>query len=208
MSQVRRLLLLLVLLAAVACAVVVWWRTTPIDPTGPAPELGTTPVLPVPVPDGTATQPPDGTAQEIVLAFRCFDREVRTGGWMDLCWQLARVPDLDPAADYYRLSVYGTLSGNAWPADARHAFVRITPTADTAPTYILDASPTVRSPQETAVDSGWVGDVLGDGAYAAVWNSAGILVGMTGTHGVGLYVIERVPEGSRPAWTINAELSW
>ncbi len=158
------------------------------------------------------------------LDARCLRRLARDAGWMDLCWSVTRVADIDPTADYYRLRVYGSVSGYAWPGSLRWAVVGVTRHPGSAPMSVIDSSalaPVGCDPgAEVAASPGcgdgaadpnpdlpWTGHLSSDaGAYAITWTATNALAGVSGTRAIDMAVVEKVDERGLPGWDITADL--
>lgn len=150
----------------------------------------------------------------------CLDRIVRPAGWLDLCWTIDRVPDLDSNKDYYTLRVHGTVSGagsgirwsrvradllgvpadgvlEGWPGG----------TFEGACNSIEVSSPVVsRGASHEEICGRTSGaKVEGTWGHAVNWTCIGCLFADRSERGVVMYEWVGVPQGTTPRWSIGAD---
>jgi hypothetical protein len=207
-------------LAAVVIAGVGWWATTAQVPSDAAASPAATMRL-------TAEQAAAvaATLPTTIAASACLPRIQRSVGWLDLCWQIGRVPDGDPLKDYYWGRLTGTMQGKDTFSGLHWAVLRAGPVASstmeiddawpgqsydggcgqvpvTGPITMTGVSMAVDACDRTTVDdSGFA-----TGTVSLTWVCTHCLLPVPGSRGIGLAFWVDVPQGVVPAWDLYADI--
>lgn len=146
---------------------------------------------------------------DIVLEQTCVPPIARAAGTLTACWQVSRVNDEDPASDYFRLRLYGALTGATWPNGVRWIVVRTVPLASGAPMELVDwAAPPAGDNGPFDVCGAWQRDASDGTApgYGATWRVGWRCpFGASGSGSVELDATVRVPEGDPAGWMVYAD---
>lgn len=218
----RRLIRVVAVVALVMVVItgVAWFATTASVPSGAA----ASPVATVRVSAEQAAAVAT-TLTTTIADSACLPRIQRSVGWLDLCWQIGRVPDGDPDKDYYWARLSGTMQGKDTLAGLHWAVLRARPAAGstmeiddtwpdqsydggcgqvpvTGPMTMTGVSMTVDACDRTTVDdSGFA-----TGSVSLTWVCTHCLLPVSGSRGIGLGLWVDVPQGALPAWDFYADI--
>jgi hypothetical protein len=151
----------------------------------------------------------------------CVDRVARPAGWMDLCWEVARITEeLDPEDDYWVVRAFGTVRGDP-PSGVKWAILHATYQGDADRTRERSPIGTSDGPcREVEIDPGWIrspsliprtitacehleGSQDG-GSVMAIWTCGSCIFGIQEDREIALVQIATTAAGDSPSWELSA----
>lgn len=211
------LVLVAALLPFAGTALASWTPTVPAD-------AGTTELARISVPLASPSDDASSTDDAYVDG-TCLERASRPAGWLDLCWTVTRLADLDPDGDYYRFEAHGTFgsdatdtarpvgSGIRWLVLRNHL---LTPVLDGVSSGRPDGTVTgcTSNGDDTMFYSPSEPELPCDGTtvgadelqwHTVTWTCLGCLIPDKLDRAIGLSEVVKVAEGATPSWILYAD---